>query len=134
MKKTLFLTMAGALVLAGCGGADTSSDREAAGSESGGTEVVVKAFQYQPDPIEVEPGTTITWLNEDNIDHTVTSGIQRDQGVPGVEEDVGSQPDGTFDGDLPMKGASFSFTFEEAGTFAYFCEIHAGMTGVVEVS
>lgn len=134
MKKTLIALSSCAVFLAGCNGAG-SGDPAGMGEEPiAGVTVEIDAFRYQPDPVEVKVGETITWTNNDQIDHTVTSGKQRDQGVPGVDEDQGAMPDGRFNGALPEKGATFSFTFDEPGTFPYYCAIHAGMTGTVEVT
>src|SRR5262245_5283287 len=37
-----------------------------------GARVVVKLFQYQPERLQVKAGTTVTWVNDDEIFHTVT--------------------------------------------------------------
>ena len=50
-----------------------------------------------------------------------------------MTKDIKAQPDGTFDGALPDRGDAFSFTFNEPGTFDYYCEIHAAMTAKVIV-
>lgn len=146
MKKSLApLMITGLLALAACGsdGMDDGASGDTGGSsgdsqekESDGgnaTEVIISAFQYKPNPLEIEVGTTVIFTNDDNIDHTVTSGKQRDGGVPGVDKSTKTKPDGVFDGELPKKGDTFEFTFDEAGEFPYFCEIHAGMTGTVIV-
>jgi len=70
---------------------------------------------FEPATIEVEPGATVTWANDDGVPHTVTA----------REEDFNS-------GVLPS-GGSFSQTFSEPGTFEYFCAIHPSMTGTVVV-
>ena len=94
----------------------------------------MKHIAFQPDPLEIEAGTTVTWTSEDDILHTVTSGRGKKQGVPGVSEDVPGKPDGLFDQEMDGAGSTFEFTFEEAGTVKYFCAIHAGMTGTVVVN
>jgi plastocyanin len=63
----------------------------------------------------------------------VTSGAAGDQGVPGVSEDVAPVPDGLFDLELDGTAATASFTFEEPGMYAYFCAVHSGMFGSVQV-
>jgi plastocyanin len=68
----------------------------------------------------VQPGTTVTWTNQDGVAHTSTSG------VPG-------SPDGLWDSSALSSGGSFSFTFEQPGEFPYFCRIHSFMTGTVTV-
>lgn len=115
-----FVAAAVAVVaLAGCGGDDAPSTESA--PEAGGASVTIKTFQFEPDPITVEPGTTITFSNEDKIDHTVTAGT-REAPTPDV-----------FDGQLPEQGATFDLVLDEAGTYDYFCAIHNGMAGQVVV-
>ena len=152
MRKKIATGAAAALMLLGaCGGStddasdpggstagstDTSSEApesEAPDSTGSGAEVTLQTFRFEPGEIEVATGTTVRWTNNDDILHTVTSGIGQKQGVPGVSENKDAKPDGTFDQDMDGKGATFEFTFEEAGTFDYYCAIHPGMTGKVVV-
>ena len=77
---------------------------------------------YLPYTAEIAVGGTITWSNIDVAAHTVTSGSMAD-GVNGL-----------FDSGLFMAGSTFEHTFDEAGTFDYFCMVHPWMTGVISVS
>jgi plastocyanin len=70
-----------------------------------------------PNPITIASGSTITWTNTDTIAHTSTS------------TDAGA----VFDSGSIAAGAKFSFTFQNKGTFAYHCTIHAGMVGTIVV-
>jgi plastocyanin len=85
-----------------------------------GSNVTIKLFQYQPGRIEVIAGTTVTWMNEDEIFHTVTAA------EPGTKG-------GGFDATLDGKGKSFSFTFSQPGIYTYYCERHEHMRGEIEV-
>ena len=76
---------------------------------------------YIPYEVTIDVGETVTWTNDDTAAHTVTSGSAADG------------PDGVFDSSLFMAGATFSHTFEEEGTFDYFCMVHPWMEGVVMV-
>jgi plastocyanin len=139
MKTKTALLALGCSFLIACsgGGSDDGATGTGDGPADGtSTEVAaeITAFQFEPNPLEIKTGTTVEWTNNDNIDHTVTSGEQREQGVPGVSGSKDAKPDGVFRGVLAQKNETFSFTFDEAGTFAYFCEIHAGMTGEVIVT
>jgi len=71
---------------------------------------------FSPNPVEVKVGETVTWINDDSGRHTVTS------------------KDGTFDSGVMGKGQSYSFTFDKAGQYAYFCSPHPGMVGTVVVT
>jgi plastocyanin len=76
---------------------------------------------YQPNPIQVSVGTTVTWTNNDAQPHTATSG-----------ENV--TPDGRFDSSIMAPAATFEHTFTEAGEYPYFCLLHPNMVGTVSVS
>ena len=119
-----------ALFLASCSASGTEPKTASASNE---TKVVIEGIAFEPNEITIASGETVTWVNEDEVDHTVTSGIPGKQGVPGVSEGTEARLDGLFDEALPDAGATFSFTFDEAGTFSYFCEVHASMRGVVTV-
>jgi glucose/arabinose dehydrogenase/plastocyanin len=83
-------------------------------------DVAIQGFQFVPEQIEVEVGTTVRWTNQDNVPHTVTSGTR-------------NNPTNLFDSGNMAAGATFTFTFNQAGTFNYFCVLHPGMDGIVEV-
>jgi uncharacterized protein YjbI with pentapeptide repeats/plastocyanin len=76
---------------------------------------------YLPAHAIIGVGGTVTWDDVDTAAHTVTSGTPADG------------PSGMFDSSLIMAGASFSYTFEEAGSYDYWCIVHPWMTGIVEV-
>jgi plastocyanin len=82
------------------------------------TEVLIEDFSFQPAHIQVQAGATVTWTHGvDSEPHTV------------------SADDGAFDsGNLDGEGATFKFTFQEAGEYSYFCRIHEVMLGLVTVS
>ena len=82
--------------------------------------VDIQLFQFQPGAIEVRAGTTVTWTNRDDIEHTVTSG------------DPGHRT-GRFDLRLPGRGASTTVSFSEPGVYHYFCDRHPSMRGEVRV-
>jgi plastocyanin len=71
---------------------------------------------YNPNPIKVEVGDTVTWVNDDSTVHTATAN------------------DGTFDSDILMRGNTFSFTFDKEGEYPYFCDVHPKMVGTVVVT
>jgi plastocyanin len=123
-RRALTAALAAAVVLgtAAGGGADSerSSDAPAASEQKSGG-VTIKTFAFDPDPVSVEAGTTVTWTNSDEILHTVTSG-ERDSA------------DGMFDIQLDRPGSVGEHTFDTPGTYAYHCSVHPGMDGVVEVS
>lgn len=106
----------------GYGAGESSTTAAGAGDDgaAGGSKVTVSDFAFGPGTIEVTTGATVTWSNEDGVGHTVTSGVP-------------DSPDGTFEESLDA-GGEVEVTFEEPGTYAYFCTIHTTMTGEVVVS
>ena len=72
-------------------------------------------FTFVPARLTVKAGTTVTWRNEDDIPHTVTS----------VTQLFKSRALDTDD--------SFSFTYTESGTYEYFCSLHPRMTATIVV-
>jgi len=80
----------------------------------------IQTFQFQPKQLEVAAGTTVTWINQDDIRHTITSGTPENK-------------DNRFDANLAGKGAKFSFTFAQPGTYSFFCDRHQHMRGEITV-
>ena len=78
-------------------------------------EVIIDNFTFSPTPLSVKVGTTVTWLNHDDIPHSIV--------CPTLK--VKSHP-------LDTDG-SFAHKFEEAGTFDYLCGLHPHMHGQVVV-
>lgn len=80
----------------------------------------IKLFQFKPKELEVKKGTTVTWTNDDAIEHSVTAG------KPGKAAQ-------DFDSGFFTKGGSFSHTFDATGSFTYFCKRHPNMQATVVV-
>ena len=77
---------------------------------------------YLPQDITISTGDTVKWDNVDNAAHTVTGGSPSDG------------PSGVFDSSLLMAGLDYSFTFNDAGNYDYFCMVHPWMVGSVTVN
>src|SRR5215208_1974590 len=105
----------------GASGANTGTSVSIASGSSSLTDTA-----YQPNPIQVSVGNTVTWTNNDSQPHTVTSGSN-------------GQPDNKFNSSpnfspLLNPVQTFSFTFTQAGDYPYFCMLHPNMVGTVSVS
>ena len=98
-------------------GGMSATVENAAGSSTPGCEPDC----FIPSTVVITAGGTVTWENTDTAAHTSSSGTPA------------GGPDGVFDSSLVMAGASFSHTFDSAGTFDYFCMVHPWMTGTVIV-
>ncbi len=79
------------------------------------TEVEIAGFAFVPATITIPVGTTVTWSNKDSVAHTVSS------------------REGVFDRANLSSGATFSYTFDQNGSFEYYCKIHPYMEGEVIV-
>ena len=95
--------------------AGAGKNAPAAAQQASATEVKIDNFSFGPPTITVAVGTTVTWVNRDDIPHTVVSD----------DKVFKSKPLDTDD--------KFSFTFTKAGTYGYFCSLHPKMTGKVIV-
>ena len=88
------------------------SSADATGSKS--ATVPAEKCQFSPTVLYVDPGTDVTWTNEDPVPHTVTG------------FSFGS-------GDELMKGDRVAYRFDEEGVFPYSCILHPGMNGAIVV-
>ena len=77
---------------------------------------------YLPADITINAGDTVEWVNIDTAAHTVTGGSPADG------------PSGVFDSSLVMADATYAFTFDDAGSYDYFCMVHPWMVGSVTVN
>jgi LPXTG-motif cell wall-anchored protein len=78
------------------------------------TSVTIRDFAFAPSSVTIDVGDTVTWTNDDPVGHSATA------------------DDGDFDTGV-FEGGSRSETFEEAGTFTYFCTPHPNMRGTITV-
>ena len=79
-------------------------------------QVKIANFTFDPPTLTVKAGTTVTWINADDIPHLV------------------SEKDGKFRSSALDTNDKFSQTFATAGTVEYFCAIHPHMTGKIVVT
>jgi plastocyanin len=143
MKSKLFLLpvlIIATVALASCGSGGSSTvtstetqaeEEPAAGSEATAAgepkpaapgeklersvKVDISGYAYNPDPVRVEAGGKVIWLNEDSVSHTATA------------------DDGSFDTGEIQEGKLKSETFKTPGVYTYHCEIHPQMHGTIEV-
>jgi plastocyanin len=78
--------------------------------------VSITRFAFGPAELTVRPGTQVTWVNHDQVPHTVTGKDDKLLASPGLDTDD-----------------RYSQTFTRTGDFAYYCTVHPFMTGVVHV-
>jgi predicted lipoprotein with Yx(FWY)xxD motif/plastocyanin len=92
-----------------------SASGDVAVTEGSSVNATIEGFAFNPGILKVHKGTTVKWTNNDGASHTVTS------------------DNGAFESSTLQQGSSFSFTFNDTGTFAYHCKFHSGMTATVIV-
>ena len=105
-----------ALSVAGCGKAGTAT-------------VAITGLEFQPNVLTVSAGTTVTWVNNDQTAHTVTSNAAK---VSDTSFSISPAP-GVFGSQALNPGQTFSYTFHTPGTYAYHCEVQPYMTATVIV-
>jgi plastocyanin len=86
------------------------------GSQGAAAAVRIAGFAFAPDSLSAEVGQSVEWTNQDDAAHTVTA------------------DGGAFDSGSLAGGKEFSFAFDQAGTYAYHCNIHPSMKGTVTVA
>lgn len=89
-------------------------DTTAAG-EASGTQVVMKDLAFDPASVTIEVGESVTWENQDSVTHTITA------------------DNGEFTSGDIAPGSTFTFEFDQAGTYAYHCGLHPSMEATVVV-
>jgi plastocyanin len=77
--------------------------------------VEIANFAYRPDPVTIQEGGKVIWINQESAPHTATA------------------DDGSFDTGELQEGKLKSETFKEAGEYTYHCSIHPQMHGTVRV-
>jgi plastocyanin len=118
MKRLFFTALALVSVLVAC-----SSDDDAATDDTGVVNVLATANNsFDPPQVTIKVGQTVRWTWRGGT-HNVVSG----KNCTREDEFKGSG--------APAPGGTYEFTFEKAGTFEYFCELHCsmGMKGQVVV-
>jgi plastocyanin len=113
MRTTICkLRAASALAAAALTAAITSP---AVSAQAADTQVTIDQFTFTPGRVIVKAGTTVTWINDDDIPHTVASSGK------------------LFKSKTLDTKDKFSFTYKTPGNYEYFCSLHPHMTGAIVV-
>lgn len=103
MKSYLPMLTLGFLLLSTSAGAEEKS-------------IVIQNYTFSPETLTVMAGTTVTWVNHDQVPHTV---VEKDQQFHSSALDTDDR---------------YSFTFTTPGVYPYFCTLHPTMTGTITVA
>lgn len=123
MKKHLILMLVvitGATVsIAGC---TSSSSNPSPGpvtstvtSTSSQNSVAIQNYAFNPSTLTIQKGANVTWKNDDSVQHTVTL------------------DSGAFSSPLLSTGDTYTYQFNNTGTYPYHCSIHTYMKGTITV-
>jgi plastocyanin len=99
----------------GTSAAEPSAPGEKASQATSSNQVTIDNFTFTPQTLTVPVGAKVTWINRDDVPHTVVDTERRFRSAALDTDD------------------SFSFTFTAAGEYPYFCGIHPHMTGTIVV-
>lgn len=119
MRRSVFIATAIAILVLGFAALGIGQKAFVANAQSAPAlaEVKIDNFSFGPSTLTVPAGTTVTWVNHDDIPHTVVS----------------TDEPKLFKSKVLDTDEKFSFTFTKAGNYPYFCSIHPKMTGKVVV-
>ena len=119
MRRTVTTAIVATVLVLGMGtlGTGQTSVVASAQEKMSMMEVKIDNFTFGPATLTVPVGTTVTWINKDDIPHTVVS----------------TNDSKTLKSKVLDTDEKFSFTFSKAGTYPYFCSIHPKMTAKVIV-
>lgn len=148
MKHLAYVACAAVLLLAGCGGGNTTPAApqkqlpatwqvQAGGSSQN---EALQALEFYPSTITIDAGDSITWKYPAGEPHTVTFLGPKAAPPPPNDPSVPAPAGGTsYDGStytssgFMLFGGSYTLTFPKAGTYTYYCLIHGEMVGTVVV-
>lgn len=94
--------------------------------------VKMNGYKYSPMNIKVKVGTTVIWVNDDEMKHNVMLEHEHSE-TPHDAPTIGEIDPNKLAGPMLTKGESYSFTFREISHNHYHCSPHPWMKGIVEV-
>jgi len=111
-----------------------ASSSSAASTAASNTTVLIVNYAYLPADLTVPVGSTVTWINQDSVGHTVTEGDPNSptQANMRVFDSSGEAVSGKVG--LIGAGQSWSYTFTSPGTYEYYCIVHPYMIGHITVT
>lgn len=109
MKRVIFLILM-LVLITGC---STSSSQVNPPIKSVDNQITIKDFKFTPETLNVKLGSAVTWVNEDSMNHIIKSD--------------------SFESNNLATGQSYSYTFDTAGSYEYYCSLHPSMKGNIIV-
>jgi amicyanin len=119
MKRVLWVVATAALLVLSFGLLNAGRVKAVASEQSASSDqhqIKIDNFSFAPTTLTIPAGTSVTWVNQDDVPHNIVSSEGKTLKSPVLDTDQ-----------------KFSYTFTQPGTYAYFCGIHPRMTGKVIV-
>jgi len=119
MKNTKWISAAFAVITLGLALGVAAGPKPAEGpmdKTAAGTAIKIDNFSFGPATITIPAGSTVTWTNNDDVPHVVSSDDNKLFKSKALDTDD-----------------RFSFTFTKPGTYNYYCAIHPKMTAKIVV-
>jgi plastocyanin len=91
----------------------TTADSVVKNKNNNKANISISNLAFNPNNLTIKKGTTVTWVNDDQVPHAISGNA--------------------FSSESLNTGQSFSFTFNNTGTFSYICSIHPSMVGKIIV-
>jgi plastocyanin len=113
--RNIVLLLISAIAIISCGKSSGYGNNNTSTPPPVANAVSIVNMSFSPATLTVPVGTNVTWTNNDNMTHTVTSDAS-----------------GFDSGDITM-GSKYSRVFSVAGTYTYHCTIHPAMKGTIVV-
>lgn len=104
------------MVLFFISGCSSNKNNNLGNNEPSGLNVEINGFAFSPQELTIKTGETVTWINKDNVKHTITS-------------DSGSE----LSSEMLSNSQTYSHIFNTKGTFNYHCSLHSSMTAKIIV-
>jgi plastocyanin len=130
-RRLLLVAAASSLLLSTACASSSSSGATADEGSGDGVPVGTALLAFDPKEVQVAKGQTVTWVGGDDITHVLVEG-DYEVGSDGLR--TSETDDKAFNLRLTKKGQKVSHTYDQPGTFTYYCTIHKGMNGTVVVS
>lgn len=93
---------------------------QGAANPGGRQDIHIGGASFTPDNVQISAGTTVRWINDGNVAHTITP-------------DAAGQAGAWASTNITTAGQTFEHTFNTSGTYNYHCNVHAGMSAVIRV-
>jgi plastocyanin len=109
----------------------SAASSPAAGGAQGQTINMTDQYQFQPATLTIPRGTTVTWMNTGQQEHTVTDDPSKAANRADAQLPNGAQP---WDSGLIDAGKTYTHTFDTPGQYTYFCMPHEALGMVARIT